>query len=59
MSGGRAHHDLAGALEAMRRIAALEPGDGDLQCLLAETALEAGQNEEAAAAFLCGIVTLT
>jgi len=48
----REKKDMAGALEAVKGLAALEPGDGNLQCLLAETAMEARQNEEAAAAFM-------
>ncbi len=48
----RQARDLAGALESVKRLTALAPGDGDLQCLLAESALEAGHKEEAAAAFL-------
>jgi diguanylate cyclase (GGDEF)-like protein len=48
----RQARDMAGALEAIRRVAALDPNNADLQCLLAEASLEAGQNELAAAAFL-------
>src|SRR5258707_7272281 len=48
----RKQQNMAGALDATIRLAALDPSSSDLQCLLAETAAEAGQMEMAAAALL-------
>jgi diguanylate cyclase (GGDEF)-like protein len=48
----RKKNNLAGALDATTRLAALDPGSSDLQCLLAETASEAGQKDLAAAALM-------
>ncbi len=50
--GFRRAKDLNGAHEATKRLAALDFNDGDLQCLLGETAAEAGRADESAEAFL-------
>ena len=49
----RKKNNLAGAVEAVSRMAAQDPTSSDLQCLLAETASEAGQKDLAAAALMC------
>jgi tetratricopeptide (TPR) repeat protein/GGDEF domain-containing protein len=48
----RQRGEKLGLLEAIGRLANLDPNDADTQCLLAETAKDAGQLEMAAAAYL-------
>jgi len=48
----RRKNNLKAAVEAVSRLAALDPSSSDLQCLLAETASEAGEKDLAAAALM-------
>ena len=48
----RKQNNLNGAVDAIGRLVALDPASADLQCLLAETAAEARQNDVAATAWL-------